>query len=523
MISFKKQIILLLVPNLIFSSYSLISGNFVSLFVVNLLTGIVVIILFYIRKKIPTKIDEQLVSLIIHMYSVSMGQVGPDDLINTVAEAKDYGYYSDIFKKIREIGKEYGYGVTRATSEMSKLTKPPFRDILIRCQQAFTSTNPRGYLELEASTIVEEYSGYYERALKSIELLGGVYSTFSSVAIFIVMILDIIVVFTSDINMVYIGYIISSVCLLILYIGFKAVVPKDVLVYIDKDSPPKSYTYFKLTLPIAAACIAPAILVGLVFGPPYAFFVCGTALLIPGFFAYKLETFVIKVDENYPTLIKGMGENMASSPSLEGALFYVLYLELGRLKDLVKRAYTRVRTGVTNAKTLNLLSSESASHNVYTSNKIFLDAFSRGANVLEVGKVLGSHCVRNLQAKKKREAIANSLVTVTFLLQPITVVLLTVLTHLSTYFSSMLTSVPYFTFGRIPIEIISVGNVFMILLTTILNSLTLKDARGGFWGTSLLYVSLLMILSGGAWIGAEMLMTTVFGGAFGGLEGILAP
>jgi len=521
--SLKLQLILLLVFSLIFSSYSLIAGNLLSLLIVNLMTSLVAVFLYYARKRVPTKIDEQLVSLILHMYSVSLGQVSPDDLVRIIAETKDYGYYSEVFEKIRKLGKEYGYGVTKATSEMANMTKPPFKDVLIRCQQAFSSIQPRGYLELEASTITEEYSGYYDRAVKSIELLGGVYSTFSSVAVFLVMILDVIVVFTNDTSMVYIGYLVSASVLLCLFAGFKAVVPKDILVYIDKESPPKAYTRFKLTLPIALACVAPAILVSLIFGPPYGFFLYGLACLIPGFFAYKLETFVLKADENYPTLIKGLGENMASSSSLENALFYVSYLNLGHLKKLVKRAFARVKAGVDNAKTLSLLSSDAASHNVYTSNKMFLDAFSYGANLLEVGKILGSQCIKNLQIRKKRDAIAKSLVTVTFLLQPITVTLLTILTNLTIFFSKMMTSVPYFTFGQIPLEIIQIGNICMILLVTILNSLTLKEARGGYWGSSFLYIALLCILSGAAWLAAESLMKVVFGGAFADLERILGP
>jgi archaellum biogenesis protein FlaJ (TadC family) len=261
----------------------------------------------------------------------------------------------------------------------------------------------------------------------------------------------------------------------------------------------------------------------MIFGPAYGFLICGLACLIPGFFAYKLETFVLKVDDNYPTLIKGLGENMASSSSLENALFYVTYLNLGHLKNLVKRAFSRVKIGVDNARTLSLLSSDAASHNVYTSTKIFLDAFSYGANLLEVGKVLGSQCIRNLQIRKKRDAIAKSLVTVTFLLQPITVALLTVLTNLTTFFSRMLTSVPYFTFGQIPLGIIEIGNICMILLVTILNSLTLKEARGGYWGSSFLYIALLFLLSGVAWLGADALMKVVFGGGFADLDKILGP
>jgi len=505
------------------SAFLFLRNNLMGLIVVNALAGTVIFTLYMMRKKIPTKIDEQLVSLLLHMYALSQGQIMPDNIVKTIAETEDYGYYSEIFTKIRVLAKDFGYGITRATAEMANQTKPPFKDVLTRCQQAFSSTNPKGFLELEATTMIEEYSGYYERAIKSIEMLGGVYSTFSSVSTFIIMILDIIIVFTNEPNMVYLGYFMASTVLIVMYFGIKSVVPKDVLIHIDKRLPPKMYMRFKLVLPISIACIVPGVLVSLIFGAPYGLILVGLAFLPPGIIAHKFESYVVKINENYPTLIKGLGENMASSSSLQNALSFVLYLELGHLKNLLRRAYARLKLGVNNSKTLNLLSSEAASHTVYMSNKMFLDAFTYGADLLEVGKILGNNCVRNLGFRKKRENVAKTLEVTTYLLQPITVALLTILTFMTTFFSQTLTAVPYFSFGAIPIEVIKIGNIFMIVLTTVLNSLMLKEARGGFWGTSCMYVSILLMLSGAAWLGSEMLMNISFGGAFGNLQNVLTP
>lgn len=508
---------------MVVSAFLFLRNNLMGLIVVNALAGTVIFTLYMMRKKIPTKIDEQLVSLLLHMYALSQGQIMPDNIVKTIAETEDYGYYSEIFTKIRVLAKDFGYGITRATAEMANQTKPPFKDVLTRCQQAFSSTNPKGFLELEATTMIEEYSGYYERAIKSIEMLGGVYSTFSSVSTFIIMILDIIIVFTNEPNMVYLGYFMASTVLIVMYFGIKSVVPKDVLIHIDKRLPPKMYMRFKLVLPISIACIVPGVLVSLIFGAPYGLILVGLAFLPPGIIAHKFESYVVKINENYPTLIKGLGENMASSSSLQNALSFVLYLELGHLKNLLRRAYARLKLGVNNSKTLNLLSSEAASHTVYMSNKMFLDAFTYGADLLEVGKILGNNCVRNLGFRKKRENVAKTLEVTTYLLQPITVALLTILTFMTTFFSQTLTAVPYFSFGAIPIEVIKIGNIFMIVLTTVLNSLMLKEARGGFWGTSCMYVSILLMLSGAAWLGSEMLMNISFGGAFGNLQNVLTP
>jgi archaellum biogenesis protein FlaJ (TadC family) len=142
----KRQIALILVINILVSAYLVVIGDVVSLIAVNAVAGTVVFLLFYIRKRIPTRIDQQLVSLLIHMYAVSHGEITPDDLVKIIAETKDYGYYSEIFSGIRKLAKEYGYGITKATSEMANTTKAPFKDVLIRCLQAFSSTHPKGYL-----------------------------------------------------------------------------------------------------------------------------------------------------------------------------------------------------------------------------------------------------------------------------------------------------------------------------------------------------------------------------------------
>jgi len=518
----KTLLILILIPTLIFSAFFLIRRSIIGLLTVNSACGIVLIIILYLsRKKAPTKIDEKLVSVLIHMYAISHGEVGSDDIVRVIAETEDYGYYSKVFSKIRELARKFGYGFTKATSYMANMVKPPFKDILIRCERVFSSINPKGYLELEASTIVEEYTGYYRRSVELMDMIGSLYSTLQCVSIFLILILDVTIVFTYEPNMIYCSYVIASISLIVMFLGLRAVVPKDAFVYIDRNNPPMIYRMFKLTVPIAFVAATPAILVGLAKGFPYGFIIFGTALLIPGLFAYKLESFVTKVDENYPTLIKCLGENMASSSSLRSALSYVLYMELGPLKNLLKRALARVKIGIKDEKALELISSESASHRVYATNKMFMDAFQYGGDLLEVGKVLGNNCIKFLELRKKRNSVVKSFRIIIFILQPITVALLVILTHLCRFFFQSLTSLPFFTFGEIPISVIEVGNLFMVLFITCLNALTLKEVQGGFWGTSLLYISILLFLSAVGWVCAENVMEFAFGRILEGFKELL--
>ena len=186
-------------------------------------------------------------------------------------------------------------------------------------------------------------------------------------------------------------------------------------------------------------------------------------------------------------------------------------MELGPLRNLASRASARLSLGVSGETAFSLLASESSSYKVYIFNKIFMDAFRSGSNPLEVGKTLENSLIRFQEFRKRRMAVTKSFEGVVMILQPITVALLVILGNLCRLFSSMLVSIPYFEFGQVPLDIINLGNIILIMLITVLNSLAIMEARGGFWGTSLLYAGLLFLISGGVWIGSELLVEQMFG------------
>ena len=527
----KPVLALISASTLIFSVYSLITGkDLTSIFAALSSSCSLIVMIFLSRLKNKTisktavsgKIDEELVLSILHMYVVSQGDVGPDQLVSSVAKMKEYGYYSRVFSKIREIAKDFGYGFAKAMTHMAELVKAPLKDILIRCTEALSTPEPKEYLELENSTLFEEYSGHYLRSIESIKTLGGVYGTFQSVSVFIVMTLDIMSTFINIPNIVYYSYVISAVAIMVMFLGFKAVIPKEKLVYIDGDNPPRLYRIFKLSMLVALSLAVPAALIGASISPPYGFIIFGASIILPGLLAYRFESFIIMIDNYYPTFIKALCENMASTSSIKSALSYVLHMELGPLKGLVKRALARLMFGIKMEKSIDLLSLESASYHIYTMNRMLLDAVNYGGDLIEVGKILGDSSIKFLEFRKRRSYVAKSFKTVIFILHPVTVALLVILTYLCRFFSQSMVSLPYFSFGEIPISAIHIGNILMILFLTTLNAMALREAESRFWGTSLLYIGLLLILSGVSWLIGEKLMDIMFGQTLKGFEKLFA-
>jgi archaellum biogenesis protein FlaJ (TadC family) len=409
------------------------------------------------------------------------------------------------------MAKDFGYGVTKATMHMAEIVKPPLKDILIRCTTIFSTPEPKGYLQIESSTLMEEYSGLYDRSIKTLDTIGGLFTAFQSVIVFLIMTLAIMTVFMVSTSVIVIGYIMAGISFLLMFFLFRSIAPKERLVYIGKY-PPKLYINLKWSIiAFVPSSATLALLVYFTKGAPFAFIVLGLGVLIPGVFGYKLQDQVTRVDRNYPTFLKALGEHLASTSDLRIALKYILTMELGPLQKFVARSLERLKLGISHTETLETLSSETASHEVHVSNQILLDSLSRGANALEIGNALGNRVVKFLQYRRSRELVASSFQTIMLVTQPMTVALLVVLRVLSDFLTKTLVGIPYFGFNAIPVAVIEAGNAALIFLMAVVNALALKEVSPGHWGTFFLNLGILLILSGGTWIAAQIFIQRILG------------
>jgi flagellar protein FlaJ len=241
-------------------------------------------------------------------------------------------------------------------------------------------------------------------------------------------------------------------------------------------------------------------------GAPFAFITFGSGATIPGIFGYMIERRVAKIDMYYPTFLKALGENLASTSDLKTSLSFILHMELGALRNLVRSALARVNLGINHRQSLETLSEDAASYQVHISNKILFDSLGRGADPLVIGNALGNRVVKFLEFRKMRDVVANSFQMVVLVTQPLTVVLLTVMEVLAVFMSTYLAGVAYFGFNTMPIGIIEIGNIILIFVTAVVNSLAVKAVSGGYWGTFFLNLGILLIISGVTWIASYNLI-----------------
>ncbi|MEM2971266.1 MAG: hypothetical protein QW270_02445 [Candidatus Bathyarchaeia archaeon] len=505
-------LLLLMVPSLLFSVYYLAIGKTLETI---LILSIGLIALWFLKytsgRRFPKRVDFTLTTVVFHMYGLSMGETSPEDLVRTIAENKEYGFYSKIFQKIRGLAKDFGYGITKATAHVAEVVKPPLKDILVRFTNVFSTVEPKGYLEMESSMLIEEYSGYYTRAIETLKTLGGIFTSFQSVTVFLIMTIVIMAIFMIDPSAIIFGYLIAASAVIMMYVLFRTTSPKENVVYIGRY-PHRLYLGMRWSLiSTGASSTVLAILLYFSRGPPLAFMVLGLGMLIPGMFGYMLERYVNKIDRNYPTFLKALGENLASTSDLRAALSYIRQMELGPFKKLVNEALARLKLGIGHEQTLEALSSEAASYQVHISNRILLDSLSRGANPLEIGNALGNRVVKFIEFRKARDIMAKGFQTIIMVMQPLTVVLLVVVQVLAGFMSKYLVNLPYFGFNAIPIPILEVGNIALVFIMAVVNALTIKEVAAGYWGTFLINFAILLVISGITWMVAHIFIEMALG------------
>jgi archaellum biogenesis protein FlaJ (TadC family) len=240
----------------------------------------------------------------------------------------------------------------------------------------------------------------------------------------------------------------------------------------------------------------------------------GLGVIVPGIFGYLLERRVAMIDKNYPTFLKALGENLASTSDLKTSFAFILHMELGPLRKLVTSALSRIKLDINHRQALETLSEEAGSYHVHMSNKIMLDSLGRGADPLVIGNALGNRVVKFLEFRRMRDVVANSFQMVVLVTQPLTVVLLTVMDVLANFLSqymSGLSGLSYMGFNSMPIALIEIGNVILVFVLAVVNALTVKAVSGGYWGTFFLNLGILLLISGVAWLASYNLIQSALG------------
>ncbi len=471
------------------------------------------------RSGLTSIVDEDLLYLITHMYSVSTGNPPHERLFNLGGvSGKGYGRYSMILNRIASLGKRWGYGHVIATKIQAKnVENLVFRDFLNRFAEAINvGENLETFLYMEHNTMIVSYEADYNRIIESLKILLGIYTAAISSAIFIDVNLVLLSFFLGNIQLIILSFFATTAALAALLILIRKMMPKQNLVHDLRINMPERKLYLYTSPIIFLVAGLTGVYVFIRSGEPAFLLISfGAFLIIPGLIGRRIESKVKDVENYFIIFIRSLGLTYNTLRNYAQSIKSMLVTDLGLLTRHLRKLYSRLSNGIDSKVAMLYFIGETGSEIVRRGIDIFYDSIEAGGDPVKTGDVLSVTIQRILNLRKQREQVARAFQGVIYVLTILVVALAEFVFTLVVLLQQVFSGLGGLQTQIIPISVIEPNiitalKIILIFVVVILNAFAIQFARGGFTGSAWLHASILLILSGGTLLVSSIFSQTIF-------------
>ncbi len=463
------------------------------------------------KRGIVTGVDEDLVFLITHMYSVSTGKPPNERLFLLKGiSGTTYREYGEILHRIAVLAREWGYGFIKSIRiQAQRVNNPVFKDFLIRLSEALNvGEDIERFLKTEYEAILTEYEASYSRVLEAIKTLLGIYTAAASSAIFIIVNMTLIALLLyGGVNLIIAAFMGTIVALVALVLLIQRSLPKEKLVHDLRINLPERKLYaYTLIIAISIGALAGILVFKLFNDPSYFMIVFGIAVLAPGLIGRRIENKVKNMDNFFIVFIRSLGLTYMSVRNYTLALGSLLRTDFGELTRPLRRLYARLTNSVNKRVSWLYFIGETGSEAIRRGVDIFYDSTEAGGDAAKVGTALSNLLQHIINLRKRREQVAKAFEATMYVLHTLIVAITEFIVSLIILFQEIFlkmgTSLPtqIFNITPFPPELIIIMKLILIFTLTLLNAFAMKTASGGYPGSVWVNASILLILSGATMI-----------------------
>lgn len=493
------------------------------------LIGFIWIFLYpFLKRRVGTiSVDVDLVYLLLHMYAISTGKPARHVLFRVVSEEDTYGHYSEIFKKIYSLGRNWGYSFAEACRLVARsIENKVLKELLGR----FSAILSMGgdielFLKTEYNTLMTEYETIYNRVVEASNVFYGIHTSLLASGVFMIAnFMILIFFFGGGLTTLYTSYTIVALTMLSVAVLLYVLVPKELF---ENNLKPQPYTY-RMADYIAIAGILLSMILAVFtiqrFGLTFTYTASlmaslGTSLLIAGYVAKRIDSLIEDVDMFFPVFIRSYGMHLKVSPNMAKALEPLLITELGRLKKPIMNLYSRLVNGSDPQISWKLFAAETRSELARRTVKIFIDTIENGGDPAITGASLSDHYNELARLRRRKFQIGKTFETTTYLMHGAATLIVIFIVLLMQKFSIVLSSVQSMMPAEIGIFIFTPGiteastwvsSLFLFILA-IINAFCIKRAVPSSKRVIYYYLGVLLIITAIATIAGEFLMNYMLG------------
>jgi len=516
-----------------------LSGYLISTYGVNLLTSVVVLVLFialpffsvsaillvleFRRMRINQNINDNIHTFVTYLSALATSNVSTKDFFGKVAENPNYGVISEEMRRLYNLAVHWGLGFAEACKVVARHTPNKiFSKLLMRMGHAIEfGESMEHFTKRLAAEVMNDYKIEYEKGLYNLDILKEIFTSLLVVASFFSVFVLLIPFFTG-ISPMFFTVIIVLVLVLLdigMYILVSSVLPPDRLEFRHKYFENEHKKDIRRTFYF---CFFASMLLFIMLS--YSDFssipIRFTLSLVPFFLVGKLsesyEEEIREMESIFPSFIKTLGTfTGVRAGAVEPVLKSMKTHNFGKLTPLLKRLYKRLIVTKDAVYSWLHFGVESGSDIVFRYSNIFIETFYMGGDPIKAGELIPSQITILVNLRKKRIESARNmrnmiygmflgLVSSVFISIFISAVLLVMLQGIKAneLIAMVGIYVPEMIDLRSSLETIYMSSVFHALMF----SLIIKKADGGVTYGAMYHFVILVIILAIAYFASRMLM-----------------
>ena len=388
-----------------------------------------------------------LLSNLTYMSVLSLGSLPREQVLEACARQrfKTAVFFDFIYLMAKRVGMEY----TRAFQLAAEKAKASsIKSLLLRFAASISSgESERDFVIQEAETEGDRYGNEYERGVENLRKWTDAYAAIL-ISVTLIMVVSLVSTMMGSLDEVFIVimafgmFFITSVGVYIIY----KVAPVEQVTY-DADigltrDRKMSRRLFAFLAPVGVA-------VAVLFGPPQglmmgsavAFLSIGFSLLPAGWYAWKDAGTVSKLDAEFPTFIRSLGNIAgASGVTLTEALKRIDTKSMGSLEPHIDRLNLRLAARIPTKQCWEVFRAETGSELIKRTTQMMEDGSGLGGQPDQVGNICSSFSQNMVQLRAKRALTASTFSFLTLPMHATMIFILVFVLEIIASFSSRLSS-----------------------------------------------------------------------------------
>ena len=363
-----------------------------------------------------------LLSSITYMSVLSAGELPRDQVLENCSRQnfKTAVFFEYIYLLAKRMGLEYTQAF-QLVSEKAKASN--VKGLLLRFAAAISSGNSeREFIAEEARVEAERYGNEYERSVENLRKWTDAYAAIL-VSVTLIMVVSLVSSMVGSLNqnfIVIMAFVLFFVTSMGVFVIYKSA-PVEQMTYDGPQGMTRERRMARfLLLTLVPLGVILALLMGsqlgLVAGAAVAFLLIGASLMPGGFYAWKDDAKVAKLDSELPTFLRSAGNVAgAAGVTLTEAMGRIDWKSMGSLEPHINRLHVRLGARLPGHECWQKFREETGSELVNRATHMLVDGSELGGRPDTAGQICSDYAGKITQLRAKRQLTAS---TFSFLAAP---------------------------------------------------------------------------------------------------------